>query len=116
MNWIFMKWFWIEYWIESILSEIQTLNWINLGIGQGYVGLKENWQVCIGDLTKRGPFEKADIYLPQSAFIMCALADFDCVGRAGAEDFECLSTFIKQTSSIKATRFWFAHKTEAFNQ
>ena len=37
MNWIFTKWFWIEYWIESILSEIQTLNWINLGIGHGYI-------------------------------------------------------------------------------
>ena len=36
LNWIFMKWFWIEYWIESILRKIQTLNWINLGIEQGY--------------------------------------------------------------------------------
>ena len=36
LNWIFMKLIWIKYWIESILSEIQTLNWINLGIEQGY--------------------------------------------------------------------------------
>ena len=36
LNWIFLKWFWIEYWIESILRKIQTLNWINLGIEQGY--------------------------------------------------------------------------------
>ena len=36
LNWIFLKWFWIEYWIESILHKIQTLNWINLGIEQGY--------------------------------------------------------------------------------
>ena len=31
-----MKRIWIEYWIESILGKIQILNWINLGIGQGY--------------------------------------------------------------------------------
>ena len=31
-----MKQLWIEYWIESILGKIQTLNWINLGIEQGY--------------------------------------------------------------------------------
>ena len=36
LNWIFLKSFWIKYWIESILSEIQTLNWIKLGIGHGY--------------------------------------------------------------------------------
>ena len=36
LNWIFMIQLWIEYWIESILGKIQTLNWINLGIEQGY--------------------------------------------------------------------------------
>ena len=36
-NWISLKQVWIEYWIESILGEIQRLNWINLGIEQGYV-------------------------------------------------------------------------------
>ena len=35
LNWIFMKLFWNEYWIESILGKIQILNWINLDIGQG---------------------------------------------------------------------------------
>ena len=35
LNWIFVKPIWIEYWIESILGKIQTLNWINLGIGHG---------------------------------------------------------------------------------
>ena len=40
LNWIFMIQLWIEYWIESILGKIQTLNWINLGIEQGYAPLK----------------------------------------------------------------------------
>ena len=30
LNWIFMKQFWIEYWIESILDKIQTLQCIEL--------------------------------------------------------------------------------------
>ena len=36
LNWILGNQYWIDYWIESIFAEIQTLNWIVLGIAQGY--------------------------------------------------------------------------------
>ena len=39
LNWILGNQYWIEYWIESNFDEIQTLNWIVLGIDQGYVGV-----------------------------------------------------------------------------
>ena len=58
LNWIFMIQLWIEYWIESILGKIQTLNWINLGIEQGYpvhiIGFKKltfTWTVLCFHIT-----------------------------------------------------------------
>ena len=36
LNWILGNQYWIEYWIESNFAEIQTLNWIVLGIDHGY--------------------------------------------------------------------------------
>ena len=35
LNWILGNQYWIKYWIESNFDEIQTLNWIVLGIDQG---------------------------------------------------------------------------------
>ena len=76
LNWIFMKWFWIEYWIESILSEIQTLNWINLGIEQGYIHSAPSSPTSLSELLSRKSclsfceeifFSKKGIYYQVSA-------------------------------------------------
>ena len=32
LNWILVNQFWMKYWIASIFAEVQTLNWIVLGI------------------------------------------------------------------------------------
>ena len=37
LNWIFVKNYCIEYWIESFFGKIQILNWINLGIAHPYI-------------------------------------------------------------------------------
>ena len=51
-----MKWFWIWYSIESILGKIQTLNQINLGIGQ------TNQLTGVGSRKNYTPTDASDQY------------------------------------------------------